>query len=102
MTLATSFRQIDLSSLTASGALESLRSARNGCVWNFLKGFLQEEAPNTYEQFEKGDEDFTVVGGDPMETWLGSQTRANSEETPDTDLEVLQMMADKDIHSLAS
>ncbi|KAF5240849.1 hypothetical protein FAUST_4149 [Fusarium austroamericanum] len=87
MTLATSFRQIDLSSLTASGALESLRSARNGCVWNFLKGFLQEEAPNTYEQFEKGDEDFTVVGGDPMETWLGSQTRANSEETPDTDLE---------------
>ncbi|CAG1988114.1 unnamed protein product [Fusarium graminearum] len=87
MTLATSFRQIDLSSLTASGALESLRSARNRCVWNFLKGFLQEEAPNTYEQFEKGDEDFTVVGGDPMETWLGSQTRANSEETPDTDLE---------------
>ncbi|CEF72035.1 unnamed protein product [Fusarium graminearum] len=87
MTLATSFRQIDLSSLTASGALESLRSARNRCVWNFLKGFLQEEAPNIYEQFEKGDEDFTVVGGDPMETWLGSQTRANSEETPDTDLE---------------
>ncbi|KAM0363948.1 hypothetical protein ACHAPZ_004192 [Fusarium culmorum] len=102
MNLATSFRQIDLSSLTASGALESLRSARNGCAWNFLKGFLQEEIPNIYEQFGKGDEDFTVVGGDPINTWLGSKTQGNPEETPDTDLEVLKMKAEKDIHSLAA
>ncbi|XEU97642.1 hypothetical protein FSHL1_002928 [Fusarium sambucinum] len=87
MNLAASFRQIEMSSVTASDAAAHLRFARNERNWQFLKEFLHEENPGIYEQFDKSDDAFTVVGGDPLGTWLGSQNQRNFEETPDTDLE---------------
>ncbi|KAJ4137229.1 hypothetical protein NW768_002811 [Fusarium equiseti] len=100
-TLSIAFRQIESSSCIASEATESLGYARSGYLWLFLNGFLSVEYPRIHEQFETDDSDNYTTMDDPLERWLRSQRQENSAETPNADLNSLEMKAEEDIHSLA-
>ncbi|RFN53836.1 nfx1-type zinc finger-containing protein 1 [Fusarium flagelliforme] len=102
-TLSIAFRQIESNTCIASEATESLSHARKRFTWPFLSGFLAVEYPRIHEQFETNANDgYTLHGGDPLEVWIGSQTQENSADTPNPDLNSMEMKAEKDIHSLAT
>lgn len=102
--LGQAYSEQELFLKSAGNNLKTLHRYRKGPTWDSLSTFIRSKSRAIYEQLAIDvEEGFTIVGGDPLTSWLGPRAKAGSpvdQNVPDEVVEDLTFWAEDDIHRL--